>query len=120
MISNTLLFLLLIAGFVGAGVIVLRKIPQLASLPEEIITPKDKFLPKTVERVKKVSFLKNLSFEGFLQKFLTKIRIYILKIESRIFQYLLHLREKGKIKKKLEKDNYWQRIKNQTREKENK
>jgi hypothetical protein len=59
--------------------------------------------------------LKLPSFEIFLQKILSKIKILSLKIETKSEQLLRKLREKTQ--KKKENEKYWQELKKSIKEK---
>ncbi len=106
-----------VCSLLGMVVIIWRKIPVLAGLPEVFVqTEKEKFSLK--EKIKKINPFKSSFFEVFFQKVLSKIRILTLKVENKTDKYLQRLREKAQKKKKLEKDNYWQELKNSTNEKD--
>jgi len=108
---------ILIISIIGMGVIVWRKIPVLVSLSEvsqkrdEVLQKKEGLFWQLRKKIEKISPLKNFSYDLFLQKVLTRIRILILKIENLLFQRVRRLRESSQ-KKKIEKeDNYWEEIK---------
>ncbi len=106
-----------VCSLLGMVVIIWRKIPVLAGLPEVFVqTEKEKFSLK--EKIKKINPFKSSFFEVFFQKVLSKIRILTLKVENKTDKYLQRLREKAQKKKKLEKDNYWQELKNSANEKD--
>jgi len=69
--------------------------------------PKESAISRFKKKVKELNPLKNFSFEIFLQKWLTRIRILSLKVDNLTFNWLKKLREKQK--KKL--DDYWEKIK---------
>ena len=102
---------ILVSSFIGMGIIFVSKIPVLIKLPKvegdgffEI------FLGKLKVRFKNHPF-KFSSFEAFLQKPLSRLRILTLKIENKISILLQKLREKSKTKKERENDNYWKEVK---------
>ena len=69
------------------------------------------------ERLKKLNPFRNFSYEIFLQKILTKIRILSLRTDNKTFNWLQKLREKNQ-KKKIEKeDNYWEEVKKEIKKK---
>jgi hypothetical protein len=119
--------IILICSLSGIGVIVWRKIPLLVKLPEALAEEGESISLKFKQKTEELSPLKNFSYEIFLQKFISKIRILSLKTDSQTFNWLQKLREKSKkktfpsrsvdwqrqeIKKnKLDKDNYWEEIK---------
>jgi len=102
--------IILFGSLIGMGVIIFRKIPVLLTLPE-ILLQKESFISKLKERLKKLNPFRNFSYEIFLQKILTKIRIISLKIDNKISNWLQKLREKYQKNKTKEKDNYWEEVK---------
>ncbi len=111
------IFIALASGLIGMGLIIYQKIPVLVRLPEvPSLKKKDGFALLVIRKVKKLSFFKNLSYDIFLQKMLSRIRILTLKTDNKTFNWLQKLREKTQ-KKKLNNDNYWEEIKNSTHEK---
>jgi hypothetical protein len=56
-----------------------------------------------VNEIKKIDFIRNFSWNNFFQKILSKIRVFLLKIEKRVGDLLLFLRRKS-INKKNKKD----------------
>ena len=111
--------IILLCSVVGIGVIIFRKIPVLVELPE--VSPRKKrqkvpgFFQKGIEKIKKIGPFKSFSFEIFLQKLLSKIRILTLKTDNKTSNWLQKLREKSK--KEKENDDYWQEIKKSTKSK---
>ena len=103
----------LVLGILGMGAIIFRKLPAVASfsplpvqgggLISNIKKRSGRFLP-----------IKNFSYELFLEKFLRRLRIFILRLEGFIFFYLQRLKEKQK-KKNAKKDNYWKEIKDKVK-----
>jgi len=103
---------ILIFSLLGMGVIIFRKVPILAELPEILpakINWKNIFL-KLEKKIKIFNPFRYFSGEIFLQKILSKIRILTLKIENKIFSWLKQLRVKAKMKKNLDA-SYWEKIK---------
>jgi len=111
--------IILLCSVVGIGVIIFRKIPILVELPE--VSPRKKrqkvpgFFQKGIEKIKKIGPFKSFSFEIFLQKLLSKIRILTLKTDNKTSSWLQKLREKTKKNKSKENDNYWEEIKKSTK-----
>ena len=104
--------LVLFSSFLGMTIIIVRKIPVLAQLPEvptgfdfKIIKIK---IQKIAEKIKNFKYLEIPSFEILLQKILSKIRILTLKIENKTGNWLQKLREKTQ--KKKENDKYWEKL----------
>jgi hypothetical protein len=160
MIVDLIAFSVFLAGLMGIGVILFRKVPVLVELPETASSPftwqgfflktgKGTFLAlknfferiadlhlvkKLVHRlktsakakslfikikesalVKKLTPSKKFSFEIFLQKILSKVRVLVLKIDHKTSNWLQALRERAKKRSSLEKDNYWKKLKNLTK-----
>ncbi|MDP2930775.1 MAG: hypothetical protein Q8N56_04220 [bacterium] len=116
-------FSIFLGSFTALAVLFFRKAPLLASLPKTTpVFPKKGFafstlLSKTKEKAQTLPWLKNFSFEIFLQKVLSKIRILALKAESKIGSWLESLRKKSSgnhtsSKSSLPQDNYWDNFEN--------
>jgi hypothetical protein len=103
-------FILIISIF-NMGIILIRKIPILAELPETKtpLFPKSVFL-KLKNKVKIFSSRK-FSSEIILQKILSKIRILTLKTENKTSKWLEKLRQKSIKKKSNFKEDYWEKLK---------
>jgi len=105
--------IILVGSLLGIAVILFRKIPALAELPEvsaESFNWKKPIL-KLKEKAKTLNPFKSFSSEIFLQKILSKIRILTLRTENKTATYLQKLRERAQKKKIEENDNYWEKIK---------
>jgi len=103
----------------GIGVILVRKIPLLKEMDFhqiEVLDEKNVFL-KLKDKILSLKIFS--SPEIFLQKFLSKIRVFTLRFEKKVEDQLKDLREKAKEKNNLEKDNYWDEVKKK-KEEENK
>ena len=108
--------IILFGSFLGMGAIISRKIPVLMELPE--IPARDSWkdtLSKLKEKIKILNPFKSFSYEIFLQKLLSKIRILSLKTDNKTFNWLQKLRERTQKKKAEENDNYWEEIKKTTK-----
>ena len=93
--------------------LVFKKLPILAGLPQ---ASEKKFdlkpvLLKLAEKIKALPFLKNLSFEIFLQKMLSKIGILTMKTENKTFNWLSQLRKRAQKNHDKENDTYWEELK---------
>ncbi len=116
--SELIAGIILFGSLLGMGVIILRKIPVLVELPEVIKKPSgEPFWPKLKRKIKNTPGLKSFSYEIFLQKLLSRIRILSLKSENKTGSWLQRLREKSKKNKFQENDNYWEEIKKSTKNK---
>src|SRR4030042_2364858 len=103
--------IILIVSFSGMLVIFLRKVPVLISLPQKNKSPKKDLFFKLKEKILRIRSFRSFSFESFLEKFLSKIRILTLKTDRKTSCWLQQLRENNRKKKERENDNYWQDLK---------
>jgi len=108
--------IILLCSVVGMGVIIFRKIPLLVELPAVLSEKGEPFSLKLKKKIKELLPFKNFSYEVFLQKLISKIRILSLKTDSQTFNWLQKLKERTK-KEKLENDNYWEKLKKIKKEK---
>ncbi|MCX6764284.1 MAG: hypothetical protein NTU58_01075 [Candidatus Nealsonbacteria bacterium] len=95
----------------GIGAILIRKIPLLkepAFQQIDILEGKNIFL-KIKDKI--LTFKIFSSPELFLQKILSKVRVFTLRFEKKIEDQLKNLREKAKEKNNLGKDDYWDEVK---------
>jgi chromatin remodeling complex protein RSC6 len=100
----------------GLATMVLRKIPILTGLPE--ISEgrlRESSWQKLGDKIKNSNPVKSFSFEVFLQKVLSRVRILTMKIESKTGSWLQVLRQKAS-QKNLGQDDYWQKLKKSTKE----
>ena len=110
-----LIFLIILIGsLVGMGIIVFRKIPLLLELPEAAL-PQFNWQEPLI-KIKNFLPFRDFSFEIFLQKILSKIRILTLKTDSKTSNWLQRLRKRAQKKKFDENDNYWEEIRKSTKE----
>jgi len=107
--------IILVGSLVGMAVIIFRKIPVLVKLPVLPQKKEEKLLLKLKGKIKILNPFKNFSFEIFLQKILSKIRILSLKSENKIGSWLQRLRERSQRKKEEGNDNYWEKLKKSTK-----
>jgi len=107
--------IILLACLLGMGLLAFRKIPLLLELPEVLETPeKEKLTFRLRKKIQEMDFFRDFSYEIFLQKILSKIRILTLKTDNKASLWLQKLREKSKKKKINENDNYWEEIRKST------
>ena len=99
-------------SFLGMIWILFQKIPVLIQLSER--PEGESFIWKLKKKGQSI-FVKKFSYEIFLQKILSRIKILTLKIENKTSDLLQKLREKYKRRKG--DDNYWENIKKATKEK---
>jgi hypothetical protein len=115
--AEIIAIIILGTSLLGIGVILFRKVPLLVELPEASERPfQETFWLKFKERIKNIPGLKSFSFEIFLQKLLSRIRVLTLKTDNKTSGWLQKLREKSQKEKSQEDDNYWKEIKKSTKE----
>lgn len=109
--------LTLISSGFGLLMFIWRKIPQLLKIQDRKFSKKTGlladsriFILEVTATIKKISPIKGFSFDLFLQKILSKIRILTLKTDNKTLNWLQKLREKTQNKLK-EKGNYWEELK---------
>jgi hypothetical protein len=100
-------------SLVAMAMIVFRKIPVLSELSETVPSQFD--WKELLIKIKNLLPFRNFSFEIFLQKILSKIRILTLKTDNKTSSWLQKLREKSQRKKFGEDDNYWEKVKKSTK-----
>jgi len=101
-------------SLVAMAMIVFRKIPLLLELPET--APSQFNWKELLTKIKNLLPFRNFSFEIFLQRVLSKIRILTLRTDNKTSSWLQQLREKSQKKKFGENDNYWKKVKKSTKE----
>jgi len=106
--------IILVSSLSVMGIIIYRKIPLLLELPKTVSVQFN--WKERLTKIKDVPPLKDLSFEIFLQKILSRVRILTLKTDSKTSSWLQRLRERSQKNKIKEKDNYWEKIKKSTKE----
>ena len=111
---KTIFEIILVSSSIGLGGIIFKKIPVLSALSEKELKEEVK-KSKLMERLKKVKLLRNFSYEKFLQKLLTKVRILSLKTDNKTSNWLKKLKDNTQRKKITEDDNYWDEIKKATK-----
>jgi len=101
---NLIILIVFLFSLIGIIYIIYKKIPLLKTLPEK---KDNKINWKTIYlNFKNSSFFKKIIFnlDIFLQKFLSRIKILVLKIENKISYWLQKLRKRIQ-KRSLEKNN---------------
>ena len=106
-----------LVSLVAALWLVYKKVPALAGL--EVTGTQfswQSFLSKIKKRIPIHKIYFHFNFELFLQKTLSTIRVWTLKLESKTSAWLQHLRERAQEKKKFEEnDKYWEDIQKNTK-----
>ncbi len=104
--------IILFGSTCGMAIILFRKIPVLAELPEKPEQPlsiKNSFFD--LEEKIKVSFIKSLSFEKLLQKLLLRFKFLALKTDKLTSKWIASLRSRSIKKRNNLTDGYWEKIK---------
>jgi hypothetical protein len=112
MSSNLLGFIIFIVSFFGLIIFVLRKIPVLTELSVVV----ESLQKGEASKLKNFPGLKSFSWDLFLQKTVSHIRVLSMKTDTKTFNWLKNLRERNQ-KEKLGNENYWEEIKKSTEEK---
>jgi len=117
---ESILQIILLGSSIGLGGIIFKKIPVLRTLtdkPSQDFEKKQELGLKLKTGIKKLNPFKGLSYEIFLQKILTGIKAFSLKLEHRTSNLLQELRRNAKERKARENDHYWEEIKKATKNK---
>jgi hypothetical protein len=109
MSSNLLGFITFILSFSGLVILVLRKVPLLTELSKNA----ESLQEGDISKLKNFTGLKSFSWDFFLQKAISRIRVLSLKTDTKTFNWLKNLRERNQ-KEKLGNENYWEEIKKST------
>lgn len=116
MSSETIALIIFSASSLGLGGMIVGKIPTLSTLPKTIKGDRQAGLFLRLRRgIRKISPLKNFSYEVFLQKVLTKVRILSLRTDNKTSTLLQKLRENAQKKKIREDGDYWEKIKREAK-----
>ena len=106
--------IIFIGSFIGLVGMVFRKIPVLSELSEKEIKGKGNKV-KLAERLEKINVFRKVSYENFLKKLLTKVRILSLKTDNKTSGWLKKIKDNNQRKKIMEDDNYWDEVKKATK-----
>lgn len=94
-----ILIISLITSFLVMAVMFYQKLPVLNKIAINNSSAKeDSYIFKIRKRILEIPFVKNFSWNSVLQKILSKIRVFILKIENKIGDFLHLLRKKSEKK----------------------
>lgn len=106
-------------SLLGIAAILTRKIPVLANLPEVDSSGQTSALRRRFKRNVLDSF--DFSFEIFLQRILSKIKIFALKVEQKVDHLLkaIRQRDKSQPEKDLGNDEYWDKLKSEVEKDDN-
>ena len=104
MIIEILFLFAAVLSLIGMAAIVRRKIPFLLDLSFQ--EANSSIFVKLKDRAKKNSFSKN----ALLQKFLSRVRILILKSDNKTNEWISRLRQKSQKNKTKFSDSYWDKL----------
>lgn len=112
--------IVLIASFSILSFFIFKKIPALKAMPEpEAIFLKKELKNKIREKTKEVIKENSNSAEAMLHKLLSKIRILSLKIDKKMSDWIIKLRERS-LERTKGFDSYWKEIKASVKKKDEK
>ena len=113
MIEELIALIILLVGICGIVLIMRRKLPALLAFPkEEESFSIGSLTARFRERIVAVPILKNLSSpEALMQRILSAVRIFALRVEHRTAMWLEKLRRKNKEKNSRLSDDYWEQLK---------
>ena len=117
---ESIIQIILLGSSIGLGGIIFKKIPILRTLtdkPSQDFEKKQELGLKLKTGIKKLNPFKGLSYEIFLQKILTGVREFSLRLENRVSNLLQELKRSAEERKVRENDNYWEEIKKATKNK---
>jgi hypothetical protein len=108
-IFSVILFL----SLAGISVIIWKRIPDIALLPETVPASFD--WKGALTKIKEGSPFKKVSSEMLLQKMLSKTRVLILKTDNKTSNWLQRLRERAQENKFGDNDTYWKDVRRSTK-----
>ncbi|MFH1582491.1 MAG: hypothetical protein ABIA08_01895 [bacterium] len=100
-------------SFLGMGIIIYRKLPELVNLPEKSLASLG--FKQMISELKESKSGSTASIELVLQKVLSRVRIVILKSDNKTSNWLQSLRQRSQKNKFSENDTYWKDVKKMTR-----
>lgn len=116
MSSETIALIIFSASSLGLGGMIVRKIPTLSALPETKERKDQEGLFSRIRGgIKEIFPLKSFSYEVFLQKILTKVRILSLRTDNKTSTLIQKLKENAQKKKIKEDGDYWEKIKREAK-----
>ena len=117
----TLIAIIIFLGSIfGIGIMIFKKIPVLAEMPEMAEgQKKESLIFKLKEKCKTLPVIRDICSGILLQKTLSKIRVLTLKIETKTGSWLQKLRIKSQTEKTKENDSYWSEVKNEVKSEAN-
>ena len=109
--ANLIAIIILTGSLLGMSVILFKKIPILAGLPEISPETREPIVLKIKDAIKNLPGIRNFSYTILLQKILSKIRILTLKTENQTGNWLEKLRRKSNQKNNFSNEEYWEELK---------
>lgn len=98
-------------SFIGVAVILLRKVSILSKLLEPEGNLRDLLVSGVKNGTKNLPAVKNFSYEIYLQKLLSRVRVLTLKTDHKTSGWLEGLRQKNHKKNHANNDKYWDELK---------
>ena len=102
-------FVILVLSLAGIGVILFRSIPDLVKLSEPKVDFKKAMALKIKEKARTIPVVNKFSYELYLQKILSRVRVLTLKTDHKTSGWLEKLRQKKN--QENNNDKYWEELK---------
>jgi hypothetical protein len=104
---------ILALSLAGLVVVLWKKLPALAKLPEPEINFQELVAQELKEGIKKIPVVKKFSYELYLQKLLSKVRVLTMKTENKTGNWLEILRKRTNKNNSVDegKNQYWDELK---------
>ncbi|MFH1575333.1 MAG: hypothetical protein ABIB55_00065 [Candidatus Nealsonbacteria bacterium] len=103
--------IVLFLSLTGMAVILWRKIPVLCELRERDLDFYNSFVDGVRGGMERIPGIKSFSYELYLQKLLSKIRVLTMKTENKTGSWLEKLRQRSCRKNRTSNDDYWDTLK---------
>jgi len=103
--------LILVLSLIGLGVILLRRLPDLAKVPEPSGDLQKVVILKIRERARTLPVLRSFSYEVYLQRVLSRVHVLTLKTDSKTSGWLERLRRKQGKNNGANNNKYWEELK---------
>lgn len=103
--------IILVLSLIGLGVILFRRMPDLVNLPEQPLALQKTVVLNIKRGVKKLPVLKSFSYEIYLQRILSRVRVLTLKTDHKTSSWLERLRKKQSQENGSNNDKYWEELK---------
>lgn len=102
-------FVVLVLSLAGIGIILFRSMPDLVKLSEPKAGFKKAMSSKIKEKARTIPVVNRLSYELYLQKILSRVRVLTLKTDHKTSGWLESLRRKKN--QENNNDKYWEELK---------